>query len=214
VRTDKFVKMFISRGGQFANARWRIDGDYLTWNDYGDLAELTGLIDFGCNFDRWGCKKHRFSPKQKKDYTESLMSKKSTKSSEFDVMCCCCGCWSSIGHTRIFPNDMKAIKIIANRFKDKVGFWRPDGCALPRKYRPPICLAYRCSSEVFPPAGRLVLKYLHMSKTQVIRHYSKRTGKKVQFFCDVTHLLKREIERELDENRADANQKRNYKCNK
>jgi len=200
------MQMFLSRGGQFANARWRLDGEYLTWDEYADLAELTGLIDFGCEFDRWGCKKYRFSPKQKKDYTKSLMiNGKNATSDAWDVMCCCCGCWSSIGHTRTFPNDMKAIKLIARCYKNKIGFWRPTGCALPRKYRPPICLAYKCSSDIFPESGRLVLKYLHMSKKEVIRHYSKHSGRKMTFIFEVTTALKREIERELNENCANSN---------
>ena len=49
-----------------------------------------------------------------------------------------------MGYLRVLPRD--AIETVRALFDDENGFWRPTGCALPRKWRSNTCLTYRCES--------------------------------------------------------------------
>lgn len=59
-------------------------------------------------------------------------------------MCCCGSCRVCVGHLEQVPRDIGIIKVLAEAFDEKTGFWSPSGCKLPRKYRSVICLTYVC----------------------------------------------------------------------
>ena len=48
---------------------------------------------------------------------------------------------------------------LRDKWDDKLGFWTPNGCALPRSQRPKECNEYDCKDSVF-----VVLKYYENGK--------------------------------------------------
>ena len=60
---------------------------------------------------------------------------------------CCGGCATNIGYLRQVPSNLNIIGIYAKAFKEDTGFWRPDGCAIPRELRSETCVCYYCSEK-------------------------------------------------------------------
>ncbi len=122
------------------------------WGLYERYADLTGLIDFQCDFMNGQCKmNNRYNcPDSLKDDKHRLRSCESARRRKqirlairSRQMCCCRGCYGSIGYLRaVNHND---IDMIAKHFKPEIGFWRKDGgCVLPRRKRSAVCLGYSC----------------------------------------------------------------------
>ena len=108
---------------------------------YKELADLTSLINFGCNFKNGKCRADR---------TE---------------MCCCGSCASCFGHfTETFFSGYDNIEYIeeemlyyVREYRAKTGFWRKGkGCILPRHKRSATCLTYNCSSRLTPEEKLLI----------------------------------------------------------
>jgi len=90
-------------------------------SDIKDLKSLTSLINYDCQFKDGVCKS----------------TKKPT--------CCCGGCENAVGYlTDISYPD---IDTYAKLFDVKTGFWREDGCSLPRDLRSFVCLRQTCQSS-------------------------------------------------------------------
>lgn len=88
-----------------------------------DVAVLTGLFEFACDFKNGKC-----------------AGKRDT------VKCCCSNCASSIGHFGDqWPNNTEALEQLAGYFNPETGFWRVGkGCILPRHRRSLTCAFYVC----------------------------------------------------------------------
>lgn len=58
---------------------------------------------------------------------------------------------------------LKAHPELQDKWDDEDGFWKPEGCVLPRKQRPSVCNEYDCKNGVF-----VVVKYYdHKNKRWV-----------------------------------------------
>lgn len=104
----------------------------LEWSEWYRLAEMTNKIYFGCDFNRSGqCIKLKEDLKTNPNASE---------------MCCCSQCADYLGYLKFIQNKAEVLNEISSLFNPKTGFWRKgSGCSLPRKYRSPTCLGYRCS---------------------------------------------------------------------
>jgi hypothetical protein len=97
-----------------------------SWDDWAEIADLAGEIDFGCGFDCDGkCNGMR-------NHACSWDTEKA----------CCAGCADNTGYLSRVP--IEAVAAIEALFDDDDGFWRPDGCALPQAWRSRICIGYYC----------------------------------------------------------------------
>jgi hypothetical protein len=86
------------------------------------FKSLTSLIDYNCQFTNDKCRGDRGD------------------------ICCCGGCFRITGFLKnISYNDTFTY---AELFDEKRGFWRKDGCALPRELRSATCLIYHCGSLI------------------------------------------------------------------
>lgn len=97
------------------------------------LCELTEGVNYGCNFDNNGvCKRYSYD-----------------KLDDKIRMCCCKECFSCFGYlgSDSYTNirSQEQIDTARSLFGEK-GFWSPEGCLLPRKYRSSVCLGYSCKS--------------------------------------------------------------------
>ena len=101
----------------------------MTWEQYHQLAELTGEVDFKCDFDEKGqCRGLR---------------ERSPGMWRSAPQCCCQDCPMTVGYHNNISEDQA--KVMKKRWSKKTGFWRKGkGCTLPRMYRSPICLTYDC----------------------------------------------------------------------
>lgn len=90
------------------------------------LKELTGDLDFGCNFNKEGlCR----------SYADFKTKKRN--------MCCCGSCQGATGHLSTIRQSR--IPQYARLFSKKTGFWREGkGCILPRALRSATCVTYTC----------------------------------------------------------------------
>jgi len=88
-----------------------------------EVAVLSSLMDFPCDFKNGKCADKLRSPK-----------------------CCCANCAYSMGHFgRTWPNDLFTLDKYAKMFTVKNGFWRPGkGCILHRHMRSLTCAFYVC----------------------------------------------------------------------
>jgi hypothetical protein len=114
-----------------------------SWGARQKYAELTSLVDFGCDFDEDGvCKIYQ-------DQNLGLKGGKARKEKIEKVSRCCCGgCRASCGYLGSLPNDANVLRRIAGLFDEKTGFWRlGKGCVLPREYRSNTCLFYMCRRD-------------------------------------------------------------------
>lgn len=120
---EKFLNLFFSNYNRIIFGETYANFDI---EQHKNLKSLTSLINYDCQFDEKGlCKQN-----------------KGTK----NIMCCCGGCRSSIGFLReLFYKD---IPLYAELFDEDTGFWRKDGCALPRDLRSPLCLRYNCIKNI------------------------------------------------------------------
>jgi hypothetical protein len=115
-----------------------VDGDksplaWLTIRQYERFARLTGKIKFPCDFDA-----HNHCARTRKIITMYRNHKVNLK----EIMACCDGCCYSWGyHERIHEKNFNTYTSL---FKENVGFWRYDGCSLPRELRSPTCLRHTC----------------------------------------------------------------------
>jgi len=91
-----------------------------TWGEWEEIVEFTGEVNYGCDFDDAGCKKGH---------------KKG----------CCNSCASMYGYVEQVP--VEAVETLKREFDDDDGFWRPWGCAIPRKWRSLICLTHECGFD-------------------------------------------------------------------
>ncbi len=99
--------------------------DY-SWAEWAEIADLTGEIDFGCDFDCNGrCK-----------------STKNAPPSRLTERGCCVHCANCAGYLKEVP--IEAVEELEALFSDADGFWRPDGCVLPQAWRSSTCLEYYC----------------------------------------------------------------------
>ena len=119
----KFLNLFFNRCDSIITGK-NCGGNYYK-NDIQNLKKLTSLIDYDCQFDKKGVCKHN-------------------KGSNY-IMCCCSGCKGSIGYLLVIPYE--DIKIYAAKFDEETGFWRKDGCSLPRELRSGVCLGHHCKTK-------------------------------------------------------------------
>ena len=122
------------------------------WKSHAEYADLTGLIDFECNFKNGLCKYHADGILRIKSYRKQKRAHKSRSNKDMIqrridrvYTCCCFGCYNSVGHL----DSVKAFDIdfLAKRFKPDIGFWRKGkGCVLPRGKRSITCLGFRCGN--------------------------------------------------------------------
>jgi len=133
MKVKEFKKMAEEKGSiHFADKSY----SGLSWEDWYKLASATSRIDYGCRFDFREINSGLCALYRKRDAQGS------------SKMCCCSGCYDSMGYLRFVQNTPAALAVVSSRFKPEVGFWRKNkGCSLPRKYRSAVCLGYRCFKE-------------------------------------------------------------------
>lgn len=205
MQTDKFIKLCLSRGKEFLRRKRAYDTNSLSWENYFRLANLTKLVDYDCRFTALGCKREKVKRKEKQAVLEKFETKGETPHM---LMCCCGGCWHSMGYVSYFPNDPRYLKRIAKYYNEKLGFWRVDkGCILPRKYRSPTCLRHSCGPITPGESGGRLMRYLSMSERQIREDHLKRTGRDVYYPDIIITELEADLRREIrDENRANSKQ--------
>lgn len=115
------------------------------------FKELTSLIDYNCNFYNGVCEKSRKIRKNLERYPES--SYVSTN------MCCCEGCHANFGYIS-YVNDFRTLKYLYTLYDIHTGFWRENGCILPRKLRSVTCLMHRCNNHGVSDAVSDLMKIL------------------------------------------------------
>lgn len=129
----------------------------LEWPEWYRLAKMTAKIYYGCDFNKGKCAKLREDLEINPNASE---------------MCCCSQCADNFGYLSYIQNNAKVLKEISGLFEPKVGFWRKgSGCSLPRKYRSPTCLGFRCKVcrgkfIIFGMKGMLV-KFMEGVKTDL-----------------------------------------------
>jgi hypothetical protein len=99
------------------------------------LKELTGLIDFKCEFKDGMCALYRHE-------TSSYFTLQEQR------MCCCISCYGSSGylHNEVVPVRLK--RRYESYWTPTQGFWgRKEGCKLPRWMRSITCVQYNCHSD-------------------------------------------------------------------
>ena len=105
------------------------------------------------------------SPKSDLQYVKQLMKEKFDFDCQFNngkckngsnIMCCCEGCYSSIGYLKVIYQE--DLHIIAKNYSVKAGFWRKGkGCNLPYRLRSSECVFYNCHSN---DETRIALNYI------------------------------------------------------
>ena len=110
---------FDDRERVFSNLVNARQGEY-TWVEWFEIAAQLEGVDFGCRFDADGC----------------------SKRTGFDRRACCSNCCNMFGYLKTIPSE--ALEICLASFKRGNGFWTPQGCVLPWKYRSSTCMSYRC----------------------------------------------------------------------
>jgi hypothetical protein len=127
----QFLDLYFNRENKYQSDRYisyydtgkDLFGVSLKMDNIKMFKSLTSLIDYKCNFDKYGhCKKHNNSK------------------------CCCAGCKESIGFLKVIW--YKDLPIYAEKFDDNNGFWTPKGCSLPRELRSPTCLCHSCKLRI------------------------------------------------------------------
>ena len=108
----------------------------ITTNLKSDLHYVKQLmkekVDFDCQFNNGKCKNGN------------------------NMMCCCEGCYSSIGYLKVIY--LEDLSIIAKNYSVKTGFWRKGkGCNLPYRLRSSDCVFYNCHSD---NETRIALNYI------------------------------------------------------
>ena len=108
----------------------------ITTNLKSDLHYVKQLmkekVDFDCQFNNGKCKNGN------------------------NMMCCCEGCYSSIGYLKVIY--LEDLCIIAKSYSVKTGFWRKrKGCNLPYRLRSSECVFYNCHSD---NETRIALNYI------------------------------------------------------
>lgn len=103
--------------------------NFVDWAGWAVIAEFAGTVDFGCGFD---CNGKCASTREERgsDWTNET------------ERACCKSCAGEVGYLRRLPRE--AIATVRALFDSDTGFWRPNGCILPRKWRSYTCLRYRC----------------------------------------------------------------------
>jgi len=152
MKTGDFLELFMKKRGRVHTSK--VHGwEHATFRG---LAELTSYLVFSCDFDEKGCCKARRYPRSDKDGV--------------DQMCCCGGCRPCIGFHYQMPADYNIIKLYAQHFDEKTGFWRKGtGCALPRLYRSSTCLTYNCDPNYCrPDSHKHLLKCLRGKNNNMI----------------------------------------------
>jgi hypothetical protein len=123
---EKFLKLFFN----FYN-RKMVNKSYgfFDTDNVKNLKSLTSLIDYNCQFKEGICDRKRTS---------------SVK--ESDKMCCCAGCYDYLGFLKTITFD--DLSVYTELFDESTGYWRKDGCSLPRELRSEVCLIFNCSSKI------------------------------------------------------------------
>jgi hypothetical protein len=159
VKLEKFVLLALEKAVKFD-----YDMNGIRYSTYHKLAKLTESLDFGCGFDKFGrCRNYKDASPDK------------------PVMCCCNGCFNSLGYLKTLPTGgwsrnsddrLANLKLFARHFSEKaitldgytrkIGFWRPGkGCILPRIHRSPTCLTYTCGHDQMGKGAKLLLKLIN-----------------------------------------------------
>ena len=176
-----FIKIILSRDGKQITKNILIyrDGAYYkrSWEAQFALAELSGFVDYNCQFTDLGCRQHRFTSKKAKK--EALKAMEGDVRAPYQLMCCCGSCAYAIGYLQQFPNKIEILEEIANCYTERLGFWRMDkGCILPRKYRSTVCLSHRCGEITPKNAGKILMLYVRMTDKEIVEEYKARSGRR------------------------------------
>lgn len=114
-----------------------------------NIAALSGLFNFPCNFDGETC---------------------AGKSANKDKRCCCSNCRYSTGHFgKCWPNSLRTLSLYAEKFDKEDGFWRKnEGCILPRHRRSLTCAFYICPKiqEEFDKCNKEDIRELRLAVGQ------------------------------------------------
>jgi hypothetical protein len=104
------------------------------------IAEMTALIDYGCDFKCGVCKTYSKKYPDPNNYSNPTLIK------QIKEQACCSRCALDSGYLDQLPNRAVA-REVKKLFDPKLGFWRSGiGCSLPRKWRSNTCLTYNCST--------------------------------------------------------------------
>jgi hypothetical protein len=125
MRRDGFLNLFFKSQNSDREIIGNRFGQFAV-KDIKDFKQLTALIDYDCRFDKKGvCKQNKGSN---------------------NIMCCCGGCKYTMGYLKTI--SYFDLPTYTKLFNNETGFWRNDGCSLPRELRSVICLGHNCKSHV------------------------------------------------------------------
>jgi len=147
------------------------------WFLYRQYANLTGLIDFRCDFVDGQCRRNSKYGHPGDIIIDSRLLRASKSAKERrslrrkirrQQVGCCGGCYYNVGYFRCVSH--KDINMLAEYFKPEVGFWREGtGCVLPRDKRSTTCLGASCGVSKKTEKHFKVLK--HILKTPWTGHH-------------------------------------------
>jgi hypothetical protein len=125
---EKFLVKVVEKGIEL---RWTTDEGYMPTHHVDFAKYLTRFMEFGCH----EC--GNLHPTH---------------------MRCCRGCEFSVGFFRSFPISLTHLRKYAKLFDEKLGFWTPKGCSLPREHRSITCVTYYCYSKAkFSETEKMIL---------------------------------------------------------
>lgn len=135
-----------------------------TWDAWSNVELLNNIevlkeqvqlfVNFKCGFNEKGCKRFQVT----EGCSEGIRMKMK--------MCCCGECAVAGGYLdMVRESDVQKYLELWN---EKTGYWRPDGCVLPRKMRSIICTYYYCS-EGMPEKERKKIAILRMAAYTMTR---------------------------------------------
>jgi len=160
--------------------------EWLSIKQYERYARLTEKIKYPCGFDEHG----------------NCLGKKKMKTTTLSYrMKCCYLCYHMFGHHRVIHK--KNIPMYMDLIKENVGFWRYNGCALPRYARSPTCLGFVCYAfsdyqkprilEFFSRDVRNDVIHGHMCYTMINGETFKRSARYFKRNKKFTHLYKDQV---------------------
>jgi hypothetical protein len=115
---DMFLNIYCGKHGGSISDTDHNRKENIAW--FKKFKKLTSLINYKCNFKNGTCKRG------------------------YSNMCCCEACSRAVGY--LYTILYSDIQTYAKLYNTKTGFWRTDGCVLPRELRSYTCLGFNCGN--------------------------------------------------------------------
>lgn len=103
------------------------------------------------------------------------------------TMCCCNDCYAKTGHyERSDIIEQSDVATLNELFKQKVGFWTPEGCSLPYRLRSKTCVSYNCEKDNSP------IRFIAHSMQNDLRNMSTNIRSQVAVYLS-NHIMKSRV---------------------